>query len=309
MPIEVATRIEPCDQEAFHGLDRRIMREVFDIHNEFGRLLDEDLYKYELAARCAAIGILPAEREVQIRVTHQTFLKDYFMDLLFCHGFMLEGKAAERLVATHRAQSLNYLLLAGLRHGCLVNFRTERVQREFVSTTLSLEERRRIRVEEADWVEMNAESRQLKNKAIEILADWGAFLDVNLYREALVHFAGGSLKVCQAVEVFSGPRQLGAQNLNLLNESTGFAVTAKAQGAGAMRDHLERLLHHTRLKVVQWINLNRHVVEFTTLSKRGTDRIMRGQNHDSGADPGSGLRTARDVKSSAVSYPNDSVPP
>jgi GxxExxY protein len=236
MPIEVATRIEPCDQETFHALDRRIMRAVFDIHNEFGRLLDEDLYKREIAARCAGIGILPAEREVQIRVTHQSFIKDYFMDLLFCHGFMLEGKAAERLVATHRGQSLNYLLLAGLKHGCLVNFRTDRVQHEFISTTLTLEERRRFRVEESDWVELNAESRQLKLKAIELLEDGGAFLDVNLYREALVHFAGGPLKVCQAVEVFSGPRQLGAQNLNLLNEHTGFAVTCKPRSAGAMRE-------------------------------------------------------------------------
>jgi hypothetical protein len=72
MPIEVATTIHPFDQEAFHAMDRRIMREAFDIHNDFGRLLDEDLYKFELAARCAALGILPAEREVQIRVTHKT---------------------------------------------------------------------------------------------------------------------------------------------------------------------------------------------------------------------------------------------
>ena len=36
--------------------------------------------------------------------------------------------------------------------------------------------------------------------------------------------------------------------------------------------YLERLLHHTGLKVVQWINLNRQVVEFTTLTKGGTDR-------------------------------------
>ena len=119
---------------------------------------------------------------------------------------------------------------------------------------------------------------------IELLEDWGAFLDVNLCREALVHFAGGPMKVCQAVGIFSGPRQSGAQNLNRLNEHTGFAVTSKPRGAGAMRDHLERLLRQTRLKVIQWINLNRHVVEFTTLSKeRRSDRIMAGQNHLSDA--------------------------
>src|SRR5258706_14804384 len=176
---------------------------------------------------------------------------------------MFEGKAAERLVAAHRGQSLNYPLLAGLKHGCLVNFRTERVQHEFVSTTLTPEERYRFRVEEGEWVEMNAESRQLKLKAIEILQDWGAFLDVNLYREALVYFQGGPLKVNQAVEVFSGPRRLGVQNLNLLNAHTAFAVTSKPRDTGVIRDHLDRLLHHTQLKTIQWINLNRHVIEFT----------------------------------------------
>src|SRR5262245_33011072 len=125
MPIEVATTIKPLDQEGFHALDRRIMRVVFDVHNEFGRLLDEDLYKCEITNRCAAIGLLPAEREVRIRVSYETFVKDYFMDLLFCGGFMLEAKVAERLVSAHRGQSLNYLLLAGLRHGRLVNFRGE----------------------------------------------------------------------------------------------------------------------------------------------------------------------------------------
>src|SRR5882762_3394197 len=102
MPIEVSTGIQACDQEAFHALDRRIMRIVFDVHNEFGRLMDEDLYKCEIAARCAALGITPAERKVRIRVSHQSFIKDYFMDLLFCNGFMLESKVAERLVAAHR---------------------------------------------------------------------------------------------------------------------------------------------------------------------------------------------------------------
>ena len=267
MPIEVSAGIQVYDQEEVHALDRRIMGVVFEVHNEFGRLLDEELYKCEIAARCVAIGLEPAEREIRIRASHEGFVKDYFMDLLVCHGFMLEAKVAERLVAAHRGQALNYLLLPGLRHGRLVSLRAERVQREFVSTTLTPEERRRFSVVESDCVEMNAQSRQLKTKTIELLKDWGAFLDVNLYREALVHFLGGSGSVCKAVEVFSGSRRVGTQTLNLLNEDTGFALTTKQQDAGAMRDHLGRLLEHTRLKAIQWVNLNRHRVEFTTISK------------------------------------------
>src|ERR1035441_887945 len=162
MPIEVSTAIEACDQEAFHALDRQLMGVIFEVHSEFGRLLDEDLYKCEIASRCVTLGLQPAEREVRICVRHESFIKDYFMDLVVCHSFMLEAKATERLVAAHRGQSLNYLLLAGLKHGRLVNLRTERVQHEFVSTTLTPEERRRFSVEEDDWVELSAESRQLK---------------------------------------------------------------------------------------------------------------------------------------------------
>jgi GxxExxY protein len=267
MPIEVSTGIEACGQEEFHALDRRIMGVVFEVHNEFGRLFDEDLYKSEIAARCVALGLHPAGREVRIRVSHGSFIKDYCMDLLFCRSFMLEAKVAERLVAAHRAQALNYLLLTGLKHGRLVNLRTERVQHEFVSTSLTPEERRRVRVVEVDWVELNMESRRLKAWTVELLEDWGAFLDVNLYREALVHFLGGPSVVCRAVEVLSGSRRLGTQKMNLLNEDTGFALTMMQSGTGAMRDHLVRFLHHTRLKAIQWINLNRHLAEFTTLVK------------------------------------------
>jgi hypothetical protein len=32
-----------------------------------------------------------------------------------------------------------------------------------------------------------------------------------------------------------------------------------------MRGHLERLLRHTSLRAVQWINLNHHLAEFVTL--------------------------------------------
>jgi hypothetical protein len=41
----------------------------------------------------------------------------------------------------------------------------------------------------------------------------------------------------------------------------------KHADTGAMRDYLIRFLNHTPLKAIQWVNLNRHLVEFTTLAK------------------------------------------
>jgi hypothetical protein len=57
----------------------------------------------------------------------------------------------------------------------------------------------------------------------------------------------------------------GAQDLDLLNEDTGFALTTP-EGAGAMRDHLGRLLYYTRLKAIQWINPNRPLYVLTQSS-------------------------------------------
>jgi PD-(D/E)XK nuclease superfamily protein len=109
MPIEISAAINAFGQEEFGALDRRIMGVAFDVHNEFGPLLDDELHKLEIAERCMALGIEPVEREVRIQVQHATFRKDYFMDPLFCRGAMLEPKVAEALVPTHRVQALENL--------------------------------------------------------------------------------------------------------------------------------------------------------------------------------------------------------
>ena len=64
MPIEVATKIQMLEQEEFHALDKNLMGVVFDVHNQFGRFLDEALYKVEIAARWLAAGFDSVEREV-----------------------------------------------------------------------------------------------------------------------------------------------------------------------------------------------------------------------------------------------------
>jgi GxxExxY protein len=274
MPIAISTEIQVFSQQEFHAVDRRVMGVVFEVHNEFGRLLEEELFKREIAARCAEIGIQPVEREVRIRVTHQDFAKDYSMDLLFCHGMMLEAKAAEALAPAHRNQTLNYLFLSGMSHARLVNLRTELVQYEFVSTRLTPELRHRFTVVDQEWEAVNEKSKWLHAKLFELLSDWGAFLDGGLYRDALIHFLGGMASVNKPVEVFSGSRCLGVQKLNLLDEQTAFALTTLQSDSEPMRENLERLLRHTHLEFVQWINFNRHQIECVTLSKAMTKSCL-----------------------------------
>ncbi len=176
MPIEVATEIRVLDQEEFHALDRRLMGIVFDVHNEFGRFFDEVLYKREIAARWLNAGLGTTELEVRVAVTHESFRKDCWMDLLFNHGLMLEAKVAEKLAPSHRMQGLNY--------------------------------------------------------------------------------------PCD-----SGARRLGEQSVHLLTDDTAFAFTAVTAEHGSMAEHQLRFLKHTPLRCIQWINFNRHRIEFTTLAR------------------------------------------
>ena len=45
------------------------------------------------------------------------------------------------------------------------------------------------------------------------------------------------------------------------------------------------------LRAIQWINLNRHFLEFTTLPKASPDRIMAGQNQKPVAKSNGAVRT------------------
>ena len=45
------------------------------------------------------------------------------------------------------------------------------------------------------------------------------------------------------------------------------------------------------LRAIQWINLNRHFLEFTTLPKASPDRIMAGQNQKPVGKSNNAVRT------------------
>jgi hypothetical protein len=101
-----------------------------------------------------------------------------------------------------------------------------------------------------------------------LLADWGAFLQVELYREAVIHFLGGPNVALQKIPIFDGDQPLGFDEVCLLRENTALAFTALTGGQPQMRDHLQRFLSHTRLACIQWVNLNHHKIEFTTLLRK-----------------------------------------
>jgi GxxExxY protein len=271
MPIEIFSPVRVLSQSEFHAIDEKVMRIVFDVHNEYGRFFDEAVYKQAIAARYVTAGLGAAKREGRIRMSHRTFTKDLFIDLFFDEGALLEAKTAETLAPSHRSQTLSYLFLLGIQHGRLVNLRPEKVEYEFVSTRITGEKRKQFTVVDRSWEKVNSESLWLKEQIRELLSDWGAFLEVSLYREAITYFLGGAERVFRPIEVFMGHGATGSQRAYLLSDDTAFVFTAVTDQLPPMADHIWRFLNHTRLRYLQWVNFNRHEIIFNTFKNRSSE--------------------------------------
>ena len=265
MPVELPFSFRATEQDAFHADDRIVMRHAFAIQNEFGRLLDERIYQRELTYRCQADGLM-AETEVPLHVSYATFRKIYYLDLLVSRGTIYELKTVSALAGVHETQLLNYLLLAGQQHGKLVNFRTPSVELRFVSTRLTTKRRKEVSFDHTNFHPATPRGLWFAETIRNIVADWGAFLDVDLYREAIVHLLGGKELVSQSVEIVHDNRSIGMQKVDLLEPDAAFLISSVTQRIQAYCQHLQRLVSHTRLKALYWVNLNHHHIAFRTLS-------------------------------------------
>jgi len=266
MPVECSISLRELDQEAFHTIDQAVMGLAFGIHNELGRFLDERVYQDELGYRCREAG-LTALREVGLRAIHADFAKDYFLDLVVADGVIYELKACEQLTGVHEKQLINYLLLTGRQHGKLINFRPSSVESRFVSTRLTPAKRHDFEIDLSEWRETGPESEKMLTIIRELLEDWGAFLDLDLYREAVLHFLGGRDDLIHSVEIHSGERIIGRQNICLLNATTALHLSAMSRHLDTYGKHIHRLLRHTRLDAIQWINFNKSNISFRTVTK------------------------------------------
>src|SRR5271165_4612180 len=194
MPIHCPVAIACLDAEDFEKLDYRVMGQVYACQNELGRLCDECAYEADLKARLMADGSRSVLTEVPVTVTHGDFRKQYFLDLV-ADDALYELKTASALTGEHEAQLLNYVLLLGLQRGKLLNFRPGKVQGQMVATSLTPADRRRFKSMTERWEEFTPACSVLRQTMCDLLRDWGAFLDLALYQEALVHFVGGAGKV------------------------------------------------------------------------------------------------------------------
>lgn len=265
MPVKTSQPIKLYSEQKFHDLDFQVMRLAFDAHNLLGRFYDEKIYQNELIKRCQEKGLKTAS-EVKIQLTHGTFTKNLFIDILVEEGFIYELKTANSIASSHRLQTLGYLFLTDTQHGKIINFRPPSVEHEFVSTSLTQAERRSFSVNEENWNYDSEAAAKLKSITVDLLRDWGAFLDTDLYKEAICHLYGEGDDIEQLIEVKHGTTVLGRQNIPLLSSKESFCISSVRNGVSTYYTHLQRFLEHTSLKHLHWININNRDVRFQTLS-------------------------------------------
>ncbi len=265
MPIELQMPIHRISQQEFHEIDHIVTELAFDIHNEFGRLCNEDIYQAELLDRCKNKGI-EGHSEFKITASYNTFSKSYFIDLLLNGSVIYELKTVKALSGDHKKQIINYLLLTNLAHGALINFRPTSVVHEFASTMLTPKTRFQYSVIEHEWQSMDNDSDRFRTLMHNLLDEWGAFLDCQLYTEAITHFFGGEEQTIRPIPISNSSRILGRQKVRLLNPKTSFTISATTKNIAYYGKHLKQFLDHTDLKAIQWVNLNHQHIEFRTVT-------------------------------------------
>lgn len=260
MPIVFHTPMRRLTQEEFGELSYDVMRTVFAIHNDIGRFFDECIYKRELAYRRNDVRL-----EEPVDVTFGSFHKRYFLDVLVGEGGIFEFKSVSTLAARHRAQLLHYLMLADSTHGKLVNVRPEAVEHEFVNTQWDRAKRTSFEVCLARW-QRSSIVHDLPDILVPLLRDFGAGLELGLYEEAIAHLLGTDCSEMPHPVRMAG-REVGQQQFRVIAPGVALKLTA-LDDLHDFESHALRLLAHTDLCKIAWVNIHPKQVTFTTLTHR-----------------------------------------
>lgn len=246
---------------------------VFRVHNEFGNLWDEKIYREEIVGRCAKTGLC-VQQEVPIRVSHGDFVKIYLMDWVVDNSIVYELKTAEAFSADHRKQILNYLFLSRCCWGKLVNMRSPSVTSEFIASSFTPEERRQFEVHADDWRDLNPDSHWLRQLIMDLLQDWGTLLDLQLFYDAIAYFRGGEDCLIKPIPVLCNGQFLSTQKGPLLTPDIAVRLSAvkndvkHPNSVRSYESHLRRFLSHTTLQAIHWINFNRQEISMKTIMRQ-----------------------------------------
>ncbi len=266
MPMVPQHPIRRIPEKEFHELDYAIMKLAFDTHNALGRFYDEKIYQAELARHCKHSGF-DISMEFEIKLVHGDYQKPLYIDLLADKSSVYELKACSCITEPHRIQTLNYIFASETKHGKIINFRPKSVEHEFVSTQLDLHKRRDFSISDGTWAS-GSHADRLRALVLDLLTDWGAFFDTDIYLDAICHFLGGKGAVIRDTSIHSDNTVIGRQTIPHLSDTEAFCLTSVSKNIPTYESHLIRFLKHTKLEAIHWINLNRSKVGFSSLNKK-----------------------------------------
>jgi len=266
MPIRVGAEIRPLTLAEFKDVDFRVIGFCQEIHNRLGRLCEEKCYQNELLHRCKAAELLPSQKEVPVTLSFGTFEKRLFIDLLVFGGAIFELKTVEMLTADHQSQLYNYMFLAGLKQGKLINMAGESVDGTRLLTPLDESERKRFSITCNSDEPRGEKATQFRELVADLLRDWGGYLSPHLYAEAIGALIGTGREPVR-IEMVVEDRTIGRVSLRLLDARTALEVSSVTTNPRAHERHLRRLLTHTHLETIEWVNLSHHDVHFRTIKR------------------------------------------
>ncbi len=108
------------------------------------------------------------------------------MVLLAGKNVVYELKTVASISTAHQSRFINYLLLSGIHHGKVINFRRASLESRSVFTNLNPVDRLNFQLSESEWLTCE-KTLPLRRTLIELLEDLGNFPDIWLYREALLY--------------------------------------------------------------------------------------------------------------------------
>ncbi len=262
MPITPQHFFKPLNQAEFGQLSYEVFADVISIRRDLGRFFDEKHYKKALASIRPDVLL-----EAPIPVSHGSFKKCYFLDVVLCLGGVFEFKVIEAFNSRHKAQLLHYLMLAELWHGMLINVRPEKMQRDFVNHHLRHGDRQQFRLVTSQLQRGLPGSEQFVQILTDLLHDCGTSLDLSLYEEGITHFCGGESALIRPAMVHFNGQPLGPQKLRFITEKTAFKLTAFDRELSQKRfaTHLQQLVNHADIESMIWANVCRNEVTIQSL--------------------------------------------
>lgn len=122
--------MEAQKESVFKELTREIIGAAFAVHNALGCGLLEKVYQNALVWELELRGREVSPQKEFTALYRGKEVGTYYADLVVADKVIVEVKAADKIDNVHRAQLLNYLRIAGLRVGLLINFGPPKLQYE-----------------------------------------------------------------------------------------------------------------------------------------------------------------------------------